>query len=243
MAKTVQQWVETEVRPALERPQTWLCQNYFFRDPGRPETSDPGFFLSPADGILLYQKVVDPDECVLDIKGMTYSARDALRDPSYDRRSVVIGIFMTFYDVHVNRIPYPGRLSYRMVEAIDSLNRPMLDMEKALLEQLRVSPETAGYLRHNQRMVNRIDAPALGLSYFVLQIADYDVNSIMPFELRQNRPVHQGRRFSQIRYGSQVDLIVPLSDRCDFEFVQPTGVHVEAGIDPLLALRSRRRHY
>src|SRR5437016_4048426 len=176
MAMTVRQWVESEVRPVLDRPHTWLCQNHFFRDPGRPETCDPGFFLSPADGILLYQRTVDPDECVLDIKGRTYSVRDALRDPSYDRPSMVIGIFMTFYDVHINRVPYPGRLSYRMLDAIDSLNRPMLEMEQVLLEQLRIVPENAGYLHHNQRMVNRIDAPALGQSYFVLQIADYDVD-------------------------------------------------------------------
>jgi phosphatidylserine decarboxylase len=239
MAKTVEQWVETEVRPFRGRPPSWLYQNHFFRDPGRPVTSDPGFFLSPADGIVLYGRLADPDESVLDIKGKTYSIRDTLRDPQYGRRSVVIGIFMTIYDVHVNRVPFPGRLCYRLLDAIDSLNRPMLEMEHALLRQLRISPETAGYLHHNQRMVNRIDAPTIGQSYFVVQIADYDIDSITPFELRQNRPVHQGKRFSQIRYGSQVELIVPLSSRFDFELMQPSGVHVEAGIDPLLAVRPR----
>jgi hypothetical protein len=46
--------------------------------------------------------------------------------------------------------------------------------------------------------------------------------------------VLQGRRFSQIRYGSQVDLIVPLSSRFDFTTIQETGDHVEAGVDPLI---------
>ena len=46
----------------------------------------------------------------------------------------------------------------------------------------------------------------------------------------------QNERFSQIRYGSQVELIVPLSERFEFEFIQDTGVHVEAGLDPLIKI-------
>jgi phosphatidylserine decarboxylase len=61
----------------------------------------------------------------------------------------------------------------------------------------------------------------------------------MPFELRQNQPVAQGSRFSQIRYGSQVDLIVPLSSRWDFAPIQSTHSHVEAGIDPLVEVKER----
>jgi phosphatidylserine decarboxylase len=68
----------------------------------------------------------------------------------------------------------------------------------------------------------------------MLQIADYDVDCVTPFELKQNQPVEQGERFSQVRYGSQVDLIVPLSTRFEFKPMQSTGVHVEAGIDPLI---------
>ena len=59
--------------------------------------------------------------------------------------------------------------------------------------------------------------------YYILQIADYDVNCITPFELKQNHPVVQGARFSQIGYGSQVDLIIPLSTRWRFDLLQPTG--------------------
>jgi phosphatidylserine decarboxylase len=44
----------------------------------------------------------------------------------------------------------------------------------------------------------------------------------------------QNERFSVVRYGSQVDLIVPLSERFDFTPVFPSGVHVEGGLDPLL---------
>jgi len=85
--------------------------------------------------------------------------------------------------------------------------------------------------------VNRVDVPTLGLSYFVLQVADYDVDSITPFSLKQNQPRSQGERFSQIRYGSQVDLIVPVSPRYRLEPLVSPHDHVEAGVDPLIAIR------
>lgn len=42
-------------------------------------------------------------------------------------------------------------------------------------------------------------------------------------------------------YGSQVDLIVPLSDRFDFGTVQNTGDHVEAGIDPIIKVTEKTK--
>src|SRR5881397_3707765 len=104
MSATLQEWVEMEVRPLRDKPMTWLSQRHFFRDPSRPSCSDTSFFFSPADGIILYQEVVAPDEAIVDIKGKPYRLRDAMRDEDYARRSLIIGIFMTFFDVHVNRI-------------------------------------------------------------------------------------------------------------------------------------------
>ncbi len=236
MAKTLNEWLETDVDEVKDRPVSWLSQHHFFRDPSRPSYSDTSFFFSPADGIILYQRIVEPDDPILDIKGRPYSLRDAMRDDEYDRTSLVIGIFMTFYDVHVNRIPYPGRLSYRLVDPIDTYNHPMLELEQAMLERLRLPLERAAYLHHNQRVVNRIDSPYLDAPYYILQIADYDVDSITPFELKQNQPAEQGQRFSQIRYGSQVDLVVPVSPSYDLTTTQQTGSHVEAGLDTLIAI-------
>jgi phosphatidylserine decarboxylase len=242
MSKSLQEWVETDVRPYRDRPLSWLSQHHFFRDPFRPAYSDSGCFFSPADGIILYQKTVAPDEPIVDIKGKSYSLRDAIRDQRYDQTSLVVGIFMTFFDVHVNRIPFAGRLSYKLLEPIDTYNHPMLEVERAILEELRVSLASARYLHCNQRVLNRVDSVHLSQAYYMLQIADYDVDSITPFELKQNRPYAQGRRFSQVRYGSQVDLVVPLSPAYEFVTTQPTGFHVEAGVDTLVAIRQRPRH-
>ena len=235
----MRQWLETDVEPVRDESLQWLSSHYFFRDPPRPTYSDLSFFFAPADGVVLYQREVDPDEQILDIKGRSYSLRDSMRDAYYDRRSLVVGIFMTFYDVHVNRVPYPGRLSYKKLDAIHTLNRPMLAVEAALLADLRIPLAEAEYLRDNQRVLNRVWSDSLGDAYYVLQIADYDVDSITPFELGQNEPVGQGQRFSQIRYGSQVDLVIPLSERFAFEPVQETGVHVQGGIDPVVRVRPK----
>ncbi len=236
MAKTLQEWLENDVQPFRGKSVAWLSQFHFFRDPIRPTYSDLSYFFAPADGIILYQATVQPDEPIVKIKGKAYTLQDALRDPGYGQASMVIGIFMTFFDVHVNRVPYPGQLSYKELDPIDTYNHPMLDVEIGLLDDLRIPTESLGYLHHNQRMVNRIHSSELGGPYYVLQVADYDVDCITPFDLKQNQAAAQGERFSMIRYGSQVDLIVPLSEKFDFELVQATGNHVEAGLDPLIKL-------
>lgn len=236
MAKTIQDWLSQDVTPVSDRSLQWLSQQHFFRDPCRPIHSDTSYFFSPADGIVLYQLIAEPDQEIVDIKGKAYSLRDAMRSPSYARTSLVIGIFMTFYDVHINRIPLAGRLCYRMLDSIATYNHPMLDVENALIDEALVSLSGATYLHNNQRMLNRVFSPDLRDEYYILQIADYDVDSIMPFNLGQNQPFDQNQRFSQIRYGSQVDLIVPLSDRHELQPILERGLHVEAGIDPLIRI-------
>jgi len=239
MAKTIRSWIESDVTPFRDKSLAWLAESHFFRDPCRPTFSDLRYFFSPADGIILYQRTVKPDECVVDIKGRPYSLRDALRDPCYAQDSLVIGVFMTFFDVHVNRIPYPGRLSYRQLDPIDTHNHPMLDVEREILDDLRVSTDAMEYLHNNQRMVNRVHSAPFGGTYYILQIADYDVDCITPFWTQQNQLCDQGQRFSQIRYGSQVDLIAPITDRFELHTVQSTGDHVEAGLDALIEVKER----
>jgi phosphatidylserine decarboxylase len=236
MAKTLEEWVASDVAEVRGKSLGWISQEYFFRDPARPVYSNPAYFFAPADGIILYQSTVDPSDPIVEIKGKQYSLCDAMRDSTYDRPSLVIGIFMTFFDVHVNRVPYSGRICYRELEPIDTYNYPMLAVEKGLLDELRVNTNRATYLHNNQRVLNRVYSTELGQHYYIIQVADYDVDSITPFELKQNQPFAQNQRFSQIRYGSQVDLIIPLSKRFRFEPILETGTHVEAGLDPIVRI-------
>lgn len=239
MPKTLREWLNTEVKEVSTKPLRWLSEQYFFRDPARPMFSNSNFFYPPADGIILYAKQVSPDQSIIDIKGKPYSLKTAMRDNDYDKESLVIGIFMTFYDVHINRLPYAGRLSYKELESINTYNYPMIDVEKDIINDIPSFTNNAEYLFNNQRVLNRIYNMDLQQYYYVLQIADYDVDCITPYRLKQNQPLVQNQRFSQIRYGSQVDLIIPLSERFEFESLIDVGMHVEAGIDPLVKVTSK----
>lgn len=236
MSKCLQDWVDSDVKEVSARSLDWLSTHHFFRDPSRPLYSDSDFFFAPADGIILYQSQVEPDQPIIDIKGRTYTLRDVMHDDSYDQESLVIGIFMTMYDVHINRIPYPGTLYYEELDPIRSYNLPMLDMESELINSIRINHEHSGFLHNNQRVINRIASSSLGLSYYVVQIADYDVDCITPFRIGQGNPYSQNQRFSMIRYGSQCELVVPITEDFRLELIQETGVHVEAGVDPLIRI-------
>lgn len=233
MAKTLDQWIATDVAKAEKLGIDKLSTEFFFRDPPRPNYIDHEHFYSPADGVILYQKFIsDPTQPVVEIKGMNYTLQDVMGDPDYNTPSLVIGVFMSFYDVHINRIPYGGILKYSRLEPIESTNKPMLAIEKDILNKT-INPDNLEYLKFNERMLNTIYSPSLDYTYHVLQIADEDVNVIAPFH-EQYSSLVQNERFSLIRWGSQCDLVLPLDSRYKFEIVQDNHVHVEAGIDPLV---------
>lgn len=241
MAKSLKAWIDTDVSKVQDKPMRWLSEEYFFRDPNRAIYSDSSYFFAPADGIILYADVVQADASIVDIKGKSYSLQDAMRKKEYTKESLVIGIFMTFYDVHINRIPYSGHLTYVELDTISSYNLPMLNVEKSLIDALTPNVSEAEYLFSNQRILNRVFSMELGQEYYILQIADYDVDCITPFDLKQNRSFSQNQRFSQIRYGSQVDLIIPLSNHYEFIPLLDVGMHVEAGVDPIVKIVKKEK--
>ena len=234
MAERLEDWLNGEVKELQKLPVGELSNTFFFRDPLRPNYIDHEHFYSPADGTILYQKVVQPDESVVEIKGMNYTLKDVMGDSDYNKPSLVIGIFMSFYDVHINRIPYGGILKYKHLEPIESTNKPMLAVEKDILNKV-INPNNMDYLKYNERMFNQVYVPSLDYTYYLIQIADEDVNVIAPFK-HQMDLVAQNERFSLIRWGSQVDLVLPLDERFDFELVLDDAMHVNAGLDKLVKI-------
>ncbi len=238
MAKTLRKFIEEDVKPYLKKDMTWLSNNYFFRDPKRSTCIDLNYFFAPADGVIIYQKFLKPDEPLVEIKGVNYTLKEAFQDPDFNESCYVIGIFMTFYNVHINRVPYSGFLSFENLPPVKSHNYPMINEENKLLEEV-IDLRRADYLFNNQRVINTIFSPKIKQNYYVLQLADLDVDCIMPFNLEQNIPFFQNERFSQIRWGSQVDLIIPESKIFDFEFVQEVSMVVEAGLDKVINIKHK----
>jgi phosphatidylserine decarboxylase len=236
MAKPLDKWLNTDAKKYIKMNIGDLSNTFFFRDPSRSSFVNNEYFFSPADGTILYQKFIqDCNEPIIEIKGINYNLKDVMGDPDYDQPSLVIGIFLSFYDVHINRIPYGGILTYESMDCIESTNKPMLAVEKDLLNKV-INPNNMEYLKNNERMFNKIYSPSLDYEYYVIQIADEDIDVICPFKPYQNALFTQNERFSLVRWGSQVELVLPLSEKFNFELCQPDTYHVEGGLDELVRI-------
>jgi phosphatidylserine decarboxylase len=238
MAEKLEDWLNGEVAELSKLPISELSNTFFFRDPLRPTYIDSEHFYSPADGTILYQKMVMPGapccEGIIEIKGKNYTLQDVMGDKDYNKPSLVIGIFMSFYDVHINRIPYSGTIKYNRLEPIESTNKPMLAVEKDILNKV-INPNNMDYLKYNERVLNTIYNSSLNYTYYIVQIADEDVNVIAPFK-QQGDLCTQNERFSLIRWGSQVDLVLPMDERFSFELLLKETMHVNAGLDKLIKI-------
>ena len=238
MAEKLEDWLNGEVAELSKLPVGELSNTFFFRDPLRPTYIDNEHFYSPADGTILYQKLVMPGapccEGIIEIKGKNYTLQDVMGDKDYNKPSLVIGIFMSFYDVHINRIPYSGTIKYNRLEPIESTNKPMLAVEKDILNKV-INPNNMDYLKNNERVLNTVYNSSLDYTYYIVQIADEDVNVIAPFK-QQGDLCTQNERFSLIRWGSQVDLVLPIDNRYQFELLLKETMHINAGLDKLIKI-------
>ena len=163
----------------LVRPLGWLgvlatlwCI-YFFRDPWRVSPQRDGLVLSPADGaIILVDEALPPPELGLGSAPM--------------RR---VAIFMSVFDVHVNRAPMAGRV-VRMAYTEGKFLNASLD--KASLD--------------NERMAIRLSTPQGDIG--VTQIAGLVARRIVT-ALREGQEIIAGQRIGLIRFGSRAEVYLP----------------------------------
>ena len=150
----------------------------FFRDPIRTTPRGDNFVVAPADGLItMITKVPPPKELV---------GAEGLADPEYTR----ISIFMSVFDVHINRSPVSGRV--RKVAYIPG-KFVNADLDKASEDNERqhVVVETAAGVR-------------IGFT----QIAGLVARRILTF-VREGDQVEAGERVGLIRFGSRVDVYLP----------------------------------
>lgn len=236
MSKPLKQWLKEDIAKYKRKGIKELSHEFFFRDPARPNFIDNEHFYSPADGVILYQKIINnPNEKLIEIKGVNYTLPDVMGDKTFNKKSLVIGVFLSFYDPHIIRIPYSGIVRYKHLEQIESTNKPMLAVEEDLLNNA-INPDNMDYIKNNERMILEIYSPSLDYTYYVTLIADEDVNVIAPFHPNQNESFVQNQRFGLVRWGSQSEIILPLDERYEFELCQPDTFHIEAGLDQLVKI-------
>jgi phosphatidylserine decarboxylase len=150
----------------------------FFRDPVRTTPRSDKYIIAPADGLItMIVKVPPPPE----LRGT-----DGLDDGDYMR----VSIFMSVFDVHINRSPISGRVRRMAYVPGKFVNA---DLDKASED--------------NERQHFLIEGSD-GLKIGFTQIAGLVARRIMAF-VREGDVVEAGQRVGLIRFGSRVDVYLP----------------------------------
>ncbi len=182
---------------------------WFFRNPRRIIPPEGTGILSPADGTVVYVRRMMPQESVINIKrGMKATLNDITRE-DINRPKILIGIFMSPFNVHYNRMPVSGKISF--IHHYPPLTENLCMLSMHLRTLLRCAPfyKNSAHIVINERTVTKIDGQYRGrqLSCYVVQIAAKSVNGIDVF-MSEETEASAGEIFGMIRIGSQVDLVV-----------------------------------
>ena len=140
---------------------------WFFRDPSRQIPAGEGLIVSPGDGLV------------------TETA--PISTPGGPRQR--ISIFLSVFDVHVNRSPIAGKLSQVRYQKGQYLNA--------------MNPASA-----DQNEQNIVTVSGEGFEVTFKQIAGLLARRIV-FNHREGETVERGQRVGLIKFGSRVDVIVP----------------------------------
>jgi phosphatidylserine decarboxylase len=147
---------------------------YFFRDPERFPPQGKGLVIAPADGrISAIEEVVSPKELDLDSEKRTR-----------------ISIFLSVFDVHINRSPVAGKITKIVYVPGKFLNA---ELDKASEE--------------NERQCLTLET-GNGTRVGCVQIAGLIARRIVTF-VQQGATVDTGERFGLIRFGSRTDIYLP----------------------------------
>jgi phosphatidylserine decarboxylase len=147
---------------------------YFFRDPDRVTPLREGLVISPADGeIVAIDRVVPLGDLELG-----------------DEPVARISIFLSLFDVHINRAPVSGRV-------LRSVYSPGVFLNAAL-DKASEENERRSLVFENHK----------GQRIGVVQIAGLIARRIVTF-VSEEATIGVGERFGLIRFGSRVDVYLP----------------------------------
>lgn len=200
---------------------------WFFRNPPRQPPATAGI-VSPADGTVVYVKRVAPREDVVVIKeGLAATVRDILRQDAVAPK-IVIGIFMSPFDVHYNRAPIDAHIGMIRHHPAVGENLYMSAMHFRTLLNWLPFYKNSKHIVQNERTVTLFEGEYRGapLPAYVVQIGSRGVHAI-DSHYKVGDEVQRGSIFGMIRIGSQVDLIVPARD--DLAIRVRPGEAVRAG--------------
>ncbi|ACF45596.1 phosphatidylserine decarboxylase related protein [Prosthecochloris aestuarii DSM 271] len=146
-----------------------LFSLYFFRDPSRTPVGNASAIVAPADGKVLLIRKTD--------------------HPFTGKNSTLVSIFMSPFNVHVNRIPINGRVTHleyhpgKFLMAFD--HNSMSDNERMDIG-----------IENTQSKV------------FFSQVSGFLARRIV-CHLTNDQNVRAGEKFGMIKFGSRLDIILP----------------------------------
>jgi phosphatidylserine decarboxylase len=150
----------------------------FFRDPVRATPQDEATVVAPADGLITLIQHVPPPREMAGAAGLG------------DQPMMRVSIFMSVFDVHINRTPISGTVKSVVYISGKFLNA---DLDKASEDNER-----------QHILVERHDGVRIGFT----QIAGLVARRIVPF-VKPGDIVAAGQRIGLIRFGSRVDVYLP----------------------------------
>ncbi len=180
----------------------------FYRDPERIPAKKENIILSPADGTVRYVKKVTKGRIpISNKKGNQFEIDELAKCDLLKNGIYLIGIEMNIFDVHVNRAPIGGKIVYQKNHEGKYLS----------LRNIRSVWE-------NERVTTVIDNGHFIIG--VIQIASRFVRRIVSY-LPKGSEVKMGQRFGMIKFGSQVDVVIPTLHGLQIEVMK--GQKVQAG--------------
>lgn len=151
----------------------FIC--YFFRDPDRLTPNQPGAVVSPADGRVVFTGVVDSN-------------------PFIEGPCMKIGIFMTIFNVHVNRMPVSGKIS---------------DIRYFPGKFYAADKEAASTANEHNALIIETDGRR---KLACVQVAGLIARRIICFVQAEDHKT-AGQRIGLICFGSRLDLYLPQDTR------------------------------
>jgi len=169
-----------------------LFMAYFFRDPERAPLTEQDIIVSPADGRVTRVAQLMPD------------------DPQSPK---VVSIFLSVFDVHVNRAPIAGEIT----DVSYTKGRFMI----ATREEASVVNEQNALTIQGERM-----------TIVCKQIAGVLARRIVCWK-RKGEKVNLGERFGLIKFSSRTDLVMPP----EVDVAVQVGERVRGGVSIIGRLR------
>ncbi len=193
------QWTVVAIETVLACVLIWALM--FFRDPERSCPADINLLLAPADGHVTEIERVEENNFI---------GGPALR----------IGIFLSIFDIHINRAPCNVRIekiTYKKGKYLNAMN-----------------PQSGRLNESNDLDLTRTDSPKDKL--IVRQISGAIARRIV-CTTAEGQELAGGERFGMIKFGSRTELYLPVRENA--KCLVQIGDKVKAGLTPLVRYEFR----